>query len=211
MAITAATAFGISLIVVGRHRGPNRLDRLGDRVARRHFELVQAHSVVELGSPLVVGSMLVLLSVAGWQSALRHRVLLVTGGGALTCLLTDHVLQRIVLRYRVPGFVDTYPSGHVTAMAVVGLCMVAMVLLQRAPRWLVAAAMLLAVAGTTLMTWAVVVMRAHLFTDAVGAVLIAVVGVATATTVAAGLATGTANCVETVQRDGLDSSVVKLQ
>jgi hypothetical protein len=129
VAVLAAALFGLSLIVVAAHRDPNRLDRWGDRAARQHFDLAQAHSALQLGSPLVVGAMLVLLSLVGWQSALRSRALVITAGGAFTCLFTDHVVQEIVQRYRVFGFVDSYPSGHVTGVAVVGLCAAAMVTL----------------------------------------------------------------------------------
>jgi membrane-associated phospholipid phosphatase len=185
LAVLAAALFGISLIAIAGHRGPNRLDRWGDRLARHRFDPAGAHAVVQLGSPLVVGSMLVLLSLIGFHTPLRARALVVTAGGALTCVLTDHMLQRVVPRYGAFGYVDAYPSGHVTGVTVVGLCALALVALQRPTRWALALALLVAVVGTGLMTWAVVSLRAHYFTDAIGAVLVSVAGVAAAATVAA--------------------------
>jgi hypothetical protein len=205
LAVAASTLFGVSLVVVALHPGPNRVDRLADRVARRRFDLSAAHAFIELGSPVVVVSMLLLLSVVGWQTPLRHRALVVTGGGALTCLLTDHVLQRIVQRHRLFGFVDTYPSGHVTGVAVVGLCLVAIVALQRSPWWLVVFAVLLSVVGSTMMTWAVVVSHNHLFTDSIGAVLMAVSGVAMAATVAAGLPGWGSSSIDPERFDHVDN------
>ncbi len=147
---------------------PNRLDRVGAAVLREDFKTHLAAQVVHLGSmsALVIG-VAVLFLVALFRDRIRAAAVLIAPVSAV--LVVEHVAKPLVGRHLGDSRAFSYPSGTVTVVAALAACalLVAPALLK-APVALMGAVILAAVCA------AVVILRWHYVTDALGGACVGV-------------------------------------
>ncbi len=158
----------LAALVVHARPGPNALDRWGFTVMAKSAGSSTLIRITDLGAPavVVVGSLLAAL-VSVRRDARRAAACL--AGPLLAVVLVEYVLKPLVGRH-YQG-VLSYPSGNVTALAALATAWVLAV-----PRRIRPAVVVIGLVVVALMTWAVIGLRWHFPSDALGG---AVFGVGT--------------------------------
>ncbi len=172
----AELVIGVALLAIAAIAGlafihrpwPNRLDAWGDRLLPADLSSRWAHDFASLGSmkALLVGVVLVFLI-----GMLRDRVRAIACALAplLAVLVVQEIAKPLVDRHNVLSTGLSYPSGTVTAVAALATALT--LVTPGKTRVPVALLSLLAVIGTSI---AVVVLRWHYPTDALGGVAVGV-------------------------------------
>jgi membrane-associated phospholipid phosphatase len=153
-------------VVFSRYPGLNRFDRWGFSVVPRSVHSWLLIKVADLGTPtaLAVGSILAALVVVTRD---RWRAAACLCGPAIAVVLVDWVVKPAVGR-RFEG-VLTFPSGTVTVIASLSAAWALAV-----PRWLRWFVVAVGALVTAVMVIAVVGLRWHYLSDAVGGVTLGV-------------------------------------
>ncbi len=172
----AELAVGVALVSLAAIAGlafihrpwPNRLDVWGDRLIPIDLSSRWAHDFATLGSmrALLVGVVLVFLI-----GMLRDRVRAVACAAAplMAVLIVQEIAKPLVDRHNVLSTGLSYPSGTVTAVAALATALT--LVTPGKARFPVALLSLLALAGTSV---AVIVLRWHYPTDALGGIAVGV-------------------------------------
>jgi membrane-associated phospholipid phosphatase len=159
----AATLAGLFFV---RRPWPNRLDTFGFTVLPADYSAGWAHELTHFGSvtALVVGAIVVFAvgATRDWVRGLACAV-----GPLLAVLIVQEVAKPLVDRHVNAFGGASYPSGTVTA--VTALATAAVLVTPRLLRWLTAAGGVLFVGATCA---AVVVLRWHFPTDALGGICV---------------------------------------
>jgi membrane-associated phospholipid phosphatase len=158
----------IAGLVFVRRPWPNRLDAWGDRVLRANPAAPWAHAFVGLGSmSALLGGVLMVLLIGLWRD--RVRAVACAVGPLLAVLIVQDVAKPLVDRHSVLSVGLSYPSGTVAAVAALATAFT--LVMPMRPRLPVAMLGGLAVIGTSA---AVVVLRWHYPTDALGGAAVGV-------------------------------------
>jgi membrane-associated phospholipid phosphatase len=154
----AATLAGIAFV----HRPwENRLDVWGYAVLPPAQNSRLFHDIAALGSlPAVVIVVVLAISISIWRDVAR--AIACALGPLSAVLITEHVAKPLVGRHALLGGYS-YPSGTVTAVAAL-----AVVVLLASPRLLRPLAALVGIGATAAVSAAVIAMRWHYATDALG-------------------------------------------
>jgi membrane-associated phospholipid phosphatase len=152
---------GLAGLFFVRRPWPNRVDALGYRLLPANYGSGWAHALTQIGSVSGVLIGVVVLMVVGLtQDWVRAMVCAVAPIGAV--LVVDQVAKPLIGRH-IGGAVGSYPSGTVTAVAALATGAVLV-----APRVCKAATTVLSVLVVVGICAAVVVLRWHYPTDALG-------------------------------------------
>ncbi len=152
---------GLAGLFFVRRPWPNRIDALGYRLLPANYGSGWAHALTQIGSVSgVLIGVVVLIVVGVTQDWVRAVVSALAPIGAV--LVVDQVAKPLIGRH-IGGVVGSYPSGTVTAVAALATGAVLV-----APRVCKAAATILASLVVIGICAAVVVLRWHYPTDALG-------------------------------------------
>lgn len=161
-------AAGLAGLVFVHRPWPNRLDLAGFAAFPAEPGSRSWHEVADLGSlPVLLGGTTACALVALWRD--RARALACLLGPAAAVLVTERIAKPLVGRHLSVLGGNSYPSGTVTAIA--ALAAVVVLVSPRLLRPLAAALGLVAILATDA---AVVAMRWHFPTDAIGGMLVGV-------------------------------------
>ena len=148
---------------------PNRVDAIGFRILPAGFTSSWATDLARLGSTRVLVAGVVVLGIIALVSRDRARALSCVMAPLVAVLIVELVAKPLVGRHFEGSTALSYPSGTVTAVAALAAGAVLV-----APRMAKLAVALLGGAATASVCVAVVILRWHYPTDALGGVCVGV-------------------------------------
>ena len=158
-------------------RGPLPVDNAVDQRVIYRFQSFRPalQAVVQLGSPVGVGLLSLVLAVACLIWRRRKGALLIAVGPATAGVLTEYVLKPLISREKGVGL--AFPSGHTTGSIAVAAVLAILLLpygelasISRRQRWTLALLGLILVSGVPL---ALIVLQYHYVTDIVAGFAVA--------------------------------------
>lgn len=163
--LTIATLVGLILI---QRPWPNRLDRVGAAVLKEDVKTHLASQLVHLGStPVFAVGVVVVFVVALFRDRARAIACIVAPVAAV--LVVEQVAKPLVGRHVGDSHAFSYPSGTVTAVAALATCALLVApTVWKPPVTLAGIIVVSAVAA------AVVILRWHYVTDALGGICVGV-------------------------------------
>ncbi len=147
---------------------PNRLDRWGDHVLPADLNSRVAHDFATLGSMRALIAGVVLVFLVGMRRD-RARAIACAAAPVVAVLIVQEIAKPLVDRHNILSTGFSYPSGTVTAVAALATALTLVSLGKT--RLPVALLSLLALVGTSA---AVIVLRWHYPTDALGGAAVGV-------------------------------------